>query len=234
MATNKPTNNSRRSIKHDIIDSANTKMLIAVSVGVFVVVFCLFAGRTLFSQSLYQQKIISKKQDTLKVLKNSRAEAEQLQTSYLAFETEPINLLGGNPTGSGPKDGDNAKLVLDSLPYELDFPGLSSSVEKILLDGGYTIQSIGGDDTGSTTDTTESTEVISSESSPVEIPFPFSISTSTESALTLLQTLENSIRPFHVTNLQIEAGGNGLELLIDMKTYYKPSVGLNVSEEVVK
>lgn len=228
-----------KSIKHDIIEKANNYMFISVSIAVFVVVFCLFATKALIDRGTYQQEVISRKQETLKVLENNRREAESLRESYVSFATEQINVLGGNPAGTGPRDGDNAKLVLDALPSELDFPALSSSVEKILLDGGYGIQSIGGDDSGfgsgNTDENSDSTEtIVTGQVSPVEIEFPFSVNASPESSLSLLQTLELSIRPFKLLALSIEGSGTSLELGISMKTYYQPQSTLQVTEEVVQ
>ena len=227
-------NKAQTSIKHDIIESANFRTLVTVSVAVFVVVFCLVAAKSLFSQSLYQQKIISEKKETLDVIKQNKVTATELAETYVSFIEEPINVIGGNPTGSGPRDGDNGTLVLDSLPSELDYPGLSSSIEKILLEGGYNIESIGGDDLGSTTADAGSTEVTGIESVITEIPYPFLVSSSPELSLSLVQTLESSIRPFSINTLKLEGGGNSLEVRIDMKTYYQPAVGLKVGEKVVR
>lgn len=220
---------------HELINKDSTKMLIAVSLAVFVVIFCLFAARSLFSQSVYQNKIISEKKAALKVVETNKDAVKNLEASYVSFATEPVNVIGGNPTGTGPRDGDNAKLVLDSLPDQLDYPALSSSIEKILLDGGYTIQSIGGSDSvtsivGLATDTANS----GGPTVPQEIPYPFKVSTSPQLALSLIQTLEASIRPFVITNLKIDSGSNNLELTIDMKSFYQAGTTLQVTEKVVQ
>lgn len=220
-------------------------MFTAIAAAVFVVVFCLFVSKSLLDQSAYNSKIIGKKDEALKTLQSSRQEAETLRESYVSFATEPINVLGGSPTGTGPKDGDNAKLVLDSLPYELDFPALSSSIEKILTEGNYTIQAIGGDDKSSIGSEAVDLPAPGSEADsgavapvpvntePVEVEFPFAVSTSIEGTMNLLRTLELSIRPFNITSLNLEGKGNNLDVRINMKTYYKPKVGLQVITETV-
>jgi hypothetical protein len=60
------------------------------------------------------------------------------------------------------------------------------------------------------------------------------VATTPESALSLMQTLESSIRPFSVTDLKIEGASNNLEISIGMKTYYQSSSGLQVGTKVVK
>lgn len=222
-----------KSTLHELINKDSTRTLIAVSIAVFIVVFCLFATRSLFGQSLYQNRVISEKKATLKVVEQNKKSASDLEASYLSFATETINVLGGSPTGTGPKDGDNAKIVLDALPDQLDFPALSSSIEKILVDGGYVIQSIGGS-SSATSAAAEDGSTPSVESGPVEIPYPFRVATTPQSALSLLQTLEASIRPFKLIGLKIEGGSNNLNLSIDMVSYYQNSTGLQVGEKVVE
>jgi hypothetical protein len=224
---------SHKSNLHELISKDSTKMLIAVSAAVFVVIFCLFAVRTLFNQSLYQNKIISEKKATLKVVEQNKAAVSDLESSYISFATEPINVIGGSPTSTGPRDGDNAKIVLDALPDQLDYPALSSSVEKILLDGGYAIQSLGGSDALRAINSTVTVEA-NGFTAPEEILFPFKVATTPQSALSLIQTLEASIRPFIITNLKIEGRSNNLELTIGMKSYYQASTSLQVSEKAVQ
>jgi hypothetical protein len=231
----KSNNNQQKSRLHNIIDKNNTKMLITVSGAVFVVVFCLVASRTLLNQSFYQNEVISKKKDALKTLEENIDSAGDLEASYLSFATEPVNVIGGNPTGEGPKDGDNAKIVLDALPAVLDYPGLSSSIEKILVGGGYAITSIGGSEDSAVTgavETGETSTVV--ESAPVQIPYPVITNSSPELALSLLQTLEKSIRPFNVSSVKIEGNGNNIGLTINMFTYYQPEKTLQITKEVVQ
>lgn len=218
------------SIKHAIVDQANTQMLIAVSVAVFVVVFCAFAVRSLISQSLYHQRVITEKRLALTTLEASRAEADALEEVYKSFATESVNVLGGDPDGDGELDGDNARIVLDALPSEYDYPALSSSIEKILEDGGYQIQSIGGSEDTSLS----SAGATSGEPEPVEIPYPLSVQTSPDDSVRLLQILESSIRPFYVDALRISGGGDTLGLNIDMKTFYQPGTSLQITTKEVR
>ena len=223
------------SIKHGIVDKANTTMLASIAGAIFIVVFCAFAVQALVSQSLYQQRVIDEKRDALEVLRSNKTAADELRTSYESFATEEINVLGGEKEGNGPKDGDNAKIVLDALPSEYDYPALSSSLEKILLDGGYQIQSIGGSEDRSQTPVDDGSDsVVSAAPEPIEIPYPFSIETSPEGTLQLLTILESSIRPFYVDSLRLTGQGNNLSVSIDLKTFYQPATGLQISTKEVR
>lgn len=226
--------NSNVSEKHSIIDKANSRMLIMISVAVFVVVFSAFAVRALISQSFYQNRVIAEKKEALRTLRDNNKKAQELEQSYLSFVTEPVNVIGGNPTGTGPRDGDNAKLVLDSLPSIYDYPAISSSIEKILLDGGFQIESVGGQEDPSLLEESESTTIITTQPDPVEIPYPFSVTTDAESGVRLLQILEASIRPFSVNSLSIVGQQSSLQIDIDLNTYYQPASGLVITTKEVQ
>jgi hypothetical protein len=220
--------------KHLIIDKANRKMVITISIAVFVVVFSAFAIRALLSQSLYHGRVITEKKLALSTLKENNKAAVELEQSYVSFVTEPINIIGGNPTGTGPRDGDNAKLVLDSLPSIYDYPALSSSIEKILLDGGFQIESVGGQEDANLQQDSSSGTITTSEPTPVEIPYPFSVQTDVSSAVRLLQILESSIRPFSINSLSLTGQQNSIEVDIDLNTYYQPASGLVITKKEVK
>ena len=224
-----------KSIKHAIIERNNSFIVGMVAAAVFVVIFCGFALNALVSQSLYQQKVISQKQDALDVLIDNKEQAEKLNQSYAAFATQQLNVLSGSSSGEGPLDGDNPKIVLDALPSEYDYPGLSSSIEKVLVDGGYVIESIGGrEDSSLAADASSSQTTSQEDAQPIAIPYPVVVSAAPQGAEKLLDTLQRSIRPIKIQSLEIAAEGNDLSISIDMVTYFQPETGLQVIEEVVE
>lgn len=226
-----------QSMKHIIISKANTVILVSVSVAVFIVIFCLFAIRALYDQGQYHSRVIAEKEDALKVAKKNSEAVTELQQSYVSFAKEPLNVLGGNPIGEGPNDGDNAKLVLDALPARYDYPAVASSIEKILVEGKYNIKTISGqeEDSDDTTDEVDKdSKVTTKPSEPVEIPFPFKISASPDSIISLLKTFESSIRPFSVTSLELKGQDDALETEIGISTYYQPKSGLQITDKDIK
>lgn len=225
-----------KSIKHAIIERNNSFIVGMVAAAVFVVIFCGFALNALVKQSLYQQRVIAQKQDALNILIDNKEQAEKLNNSYVTFATQQVNVLSGNASGDGALDGDNPKIVLDALPSEYDYPGLSSSIEKVLVDGGYSIESIGGREDSSLASTSSSGQGISSQedAQPIAIPYPVVLSAAPQGAEELLDTLQRSIRPIKIQSLEIAAEGNDLNISIDMVTYFQPETGLQVIEEVVE
>ena len=214
-----------QSQKHQLIDKANARIVISVSIAVFVVIFCLFSIRALISQGLYHNRVIGEKKDALSQLERNSASLSELEETYVAFTTEPINVIGGNPEGDGPQDGNNATIVLDALPAEYDFQALSSSIEKLLVEGGYPIQSLNGEDQSGAD---------GGGSGPSPISYSVGTETSLEGARTLLETFERSIRPFYIQSLTLEGSNQTLSVTLQLETFYQPGTGLEVTEKVVK
>ncbi len=209
--------NTHKSVKHDIIDRTNSKMLVTVGVATFMFVFSVFASRALISQSLYHGRVIREKELALRLLKENETTVADLKKSYDAFQSADKNILGGNPAGTGELDGNNAKIVLDALPSKYDFPALSSSIEKILRDGGYEIVSIGGIEDSALA---ESSTTASGTVAPVEMPYQFAVNADTEGIKRLLQTLEKSIRPIYVDSIQVQSGETVLQAQVNLRTFF--------------
>ena len=220
---------SHHSVKHDIISKNNTRTVAAVAVATFVVIFCAFALRSLFSQSLYHGRVIGEKEKALRQLEENKDVLNTLARSYQAFVTEQENILGGNPSGQGPLDGDNAKIVLDALPGKYDHPALSSSFEKILKGGGYDIDSIGG---------TEDSGIVNTavgKAEPMEILYSFSFSANADRTEALINTLERSIRPMSIDRFTVQSSdGSNLRTQITLRTYFTHASTFELGSKEVK
>lgn len=219
-----------RSQKHALVDRANAVMLSTIAITSVIVVFSFFIGKALIGQYAYQNKVIKEKKATLNQAKKNKANADQLVNSYKSFATDPINVLGGDPAGDGPRDGDNPRIVLDALPSQYDFPGLISSLEKLLISGGYTIDTLGGQE-----------EAVATEGDPAnptpqttEMPFSFVVTSTYGSVQQLTSTLEASIRPIHITHMTLQGTDAILKLTVDAKTFYQPLVTFSPVKEVLK
>lgn len=225
MAANVP----KLSAKHLMIDKANQSMVVVLAVASFVVMFCLVASYTLLGQLAYQNKVIQIKKTALTQLKSDISNTQNLVTSYKAFVTTPQNIIGGSSTGQGPKDGDNARIVLDALPSKYDYPALATSLEKLTLDNGLTIQSITGTD-----DEAAQTNTDSSTPAPVPMPFQLSVSGSYTNVKAFMSALQASIRPFQIQTLELSGNDANLTLTVTGQTFYQPSKNLNIKMEPVK
>lgn len=211
------------------LDRAKTVMVGAISGAAFVVMFSFVAARALLVQRSYQNKVIASQTKAVKQLKENIKSANQLALSYKTFVQQPTNIIGGSAKGNGPRDGDNAKIVLDALPSKYDFPAVATSLEKILLMHNAKIASISGID-----------EEIAQQSArqsmdqPVEIPFSIKLTSSYDADRVIVEVLQRSIRPIRIQSLQLAGKNSSLEMEVKAVTYYLPEVKLDFPTQVVK
>jgi hypothetical protein len=219
-----------KSVKHDIIDKTNSRMILTVGIATFIFVFSVFAAKALISQSLYQNRIITEKESTLSQINSNKKALEELKKSFDSFQSQAENILGGSSTGNGPLDGKNAELILDALPSKYDYPGLSSSFEKILKEGGYTIGSIGGTEDPTLASINEPVR----KTTTTEIPYAFTVNTDVEGMKKLLSTLERSIRPMYVDSMQIQVGDNLLQARVGLHTFFTQTKTYDLGSKEIK
>ncbi len=234
------------------IDKANANMVVILAVAAFLTVFSLVASRALVSQRGYQGRVIEKKKKALTQLKANNEAAKKLVTSYTAFISTPDNIIGGLPSGTGDRDGDNAKIVLDALPSKYDFPALVSSIEKVLISRNYIINSISGTDdeinqsssttpnsTASASENGQTTETSSASATgqsiqPVEMPFEVTVAGNLDSAQGLLDVFQLSIRPIRVFKFSLSGADDKLNIEVSAKSYYQPQKKVTIKLEAVQ
>jgi hypothetical protein len=217
------------SIKRNLIAKSNSTIVAITSGACFIVVFCIVASAALLNQLSYQNRVISADNSALSQLKSDLKATKSLVSAYNTFVSTPTNVIGGNPSGSGPQDGNNAKIILDSLPSTYDYPALATSLENILASQGVQIQSISGTDQATT-------EPSQSSSSPAPQPMPFQIIVvGNYSAIqNVVNAFERSARPFQIQTMELSGDQNQLTLNLAAQTYWQPAKNLNITAKVVQ
>lgn len=218
------------SLKRVQINKANTTMVAAAAGAAFLLTFTIVSGRALLSKRSYQGKVIDAKEKAVDQLQANIKATNSLVTSYKAFVSTPTNVIGGNPAGTGDRDGDNAKIILDALPSKYDFPALASSLEKIMKDNNIKINSIEGTDDEVAQQGGDKPD----SPSPVEMPIKFSVSTNLDGTKNLFSLLERSIRPFKVTAATLSGSNGDMTVDVEVTTYYQPEKGVTIEKKVVK
>ena len=213
------------------IDKANVTVVTVVSIAAFVTIFALVSVRALSQRYAYQSRVVSAREKAHDQLKKNIDAAGKLTDSYEQFVLPQENIIGGNSTGSGERDGDNARIVLDALPSKYDFPALATSLEKIAKNQGVIIENIQGIDDevnqGLTADTVTP--------KAIEMPFTLGIKGNYASVESLISTFERSIRPFVMNETILTASDDGtVRMSIKAKTFYQPEKSLQLKSEVVK
>jgi hypothetical protein len=218
------------SSKRALIDKNNTTIVAVTSVAVFVVVFAMVAAKTLASQATYQNHVISAKRAAVKQLKEDITAGNQLKTSYQAFVGTSQNVLGGSPHGSGAQDGDNAKIMLDALPSNYDFPALATTLETLLTNANVQITSIIGTDD----ELAQNSNQTSPSPEPVAMPFEVTVTGDYTAIQNLVSLFDRSVRPFQIQTLTISGDQSKLTLHITAQTFYQPAKSLKIGTTVVK
>jgi hypothetical protein len=218
------------SLKRAQITKANTTMVVATAIAAFALTFTVIAGRALLNKRAYQSRVITAKQKAVDQLQANIKATNSLVTSYKAFVGTPENVIGGNPNGKSDHDGDNAKIVLDALPSQYDFPALASSLEKIITTNNYKTSSISG------TDDEIAQENATTSGDPAAVAMPFQIAATTDltGAKGLSSILERSIRPIQVQSLGISGTNAQLQVSVKAQTFYLPGKTLNIQTKVVQ
>lgn len=219
------------STKRLAISKANTQMVLVIAVAAFVTVFSLVASKTVLSQNAYQSRVVKAKETAHQQLTKNITAAKILVNSYHDFVSTDTNSIGGLTKGTGDKDGDNGKIVLDALPSSYDFPALASSLEKILTSQNLKVGSITG------VDDQVNQEANISSPDPKEVPMPFSFTVTNAnyaSIQQLITTLESSIRPIQIDTIALSGASSSMEVTITAHTYYQPAKNLQITKEVVK
>lgn len=237
---------SRVSTKRLLISKANTTIVVAVGVAAFVTAFSLVTSRSLLAKRSYQAKVIGLQEKARDQLKTNIQAVDSLKVAYQAFVDRPENIIGGSTTGSGDRDGDNAKIVLDALPSVYDFPALATSVEKILTDRNYKITNISGVDNEAAVNPSAVTASgdqsaatipveITQTGAAVDMPFKLGAEGKYSAVIDLLSIFQKSIRPLYIEKITLSAGtDDAVQLLVEGKSYYQPEKNLKIESEVVE
>ena len=213
------------------VNKATATIVAVVGAASFVTVFSLVACRALISQRGYQSRVIAEKEKAKKQLISNAQAVEELKTQYKVFIETSENVLGGNPKGTGEKDGDNARIVLDALPSKYDFPALTASLEKLLTNNtNFKIDTIAGSDD----EVAQDAAAAEGEVKPIEMPFQIGITGNYQAVQDLTKLLERSIRPFSFQAINMDGTESEMKYFISANTYYQPTKKFNVTTKEVK
>jgi len=232
-------NLKKATTKQMSIDKTKAQLFAIVAGATIVSVFCLVAAKGYLSEASFLNRVADAKEKTLSQLEQNKKSSTELVAAYKTFAGSDPNLIGGAKSGTGDRDGDNGKLVLDALPSKYDFPALTASLEKLLK--GYTINSITGSDTTSadaaavSTTTTPTTTTTTTADSPVVMPFTVDTTSDFNGMKNLVISFEKSIRPFQFVTYEMKASSdNTVQATITANTYYLPEKNLMLGTKVVK
>lgn len=217
--------------KRVLINKANSSLVAIAGIAAFISVFSLVASKTLFSQLAYQNRVLNQKHATVARLRSNITAANQLETSYKAFTTTTTNVINGDANGTGERDGNNAKIILDALPSNYDFPALTTSLEKLITStNGLKINSI----TGTDDEVAQAANTSSGTPKSVAMPFTITVDGSYAAIQELIGKFEHSIRPIQVQSITLTGDQTDLTMTLTAQTFYQPAKSLAIGTKVVK
>ena len=201
--------------KRQQIGKANQTMFLAIA-GVSVVVgICVVAAVFLGQRILFGEKVLGEKAKTETTLQKNLAVVDDLKGNIRVLNTdEALQSVKLN-------DSDSAlQSVLDALPADANSTGMAASLQLKILGvvpdvniDSLKVEPVSGIEISSS----DTTAADSSEYGSGKIGFSFTVSTRSGNAEGLKQILlniERSIRPFNITNLNIESQGSRIVMSV--------------------
>lgn len=217
------------SLKRVALSKSNTQVVAVTAVAAFITVFCLVTANYLLGIRSYQAKILNADNVADSQLKRDVIAKNDLVSSYHAFVQKNPTLLGSNISTTNNLDYNNATIILDALPSQYDFPALTTSIQKMLQNGGFTVSSIGGTDESATISNTPS-----GNPSPVSIPFTFTINNASYSSVQqLFKTMQQSIRPMQIDTINLSGSDSSMQVSVTAHTYFQPGKKFKIGTETI-
>lgn len=207
---------------------ANNIAVIWACVAAFALAFTAISAYKLIGQIAYQNKVLSAKKTALNQLDANLAARDDLVDAYKVFNSGGQNAIGGNPTGTSDRDGDNAKIMLDALPSIYDFPRLATSIEALAVSQGVVITSM----TGVDDQVTQSQQTGSAQPQAVAMPFTVAVEGPYAQVQSFVRSLELSIRPIKVTAASFTSSDGNVTAAITAESQYQPARKFQVEKKV--
>lgn len=210
--------------KRQQISNANRMMFVWVAAVSAVVGIAAVLGLFLFQRLVFNEKILSKKQQTLSTLVANNKAVDGLEENVRLLNTNQSLLdVRAKP------DDTPLQVILDALPADANSSALGSSLQNVLLPANnisiesLTVNPVDGESSGSATDGV--------------MEFSFSVSapaSEINSLRELLKRLERSIRAINVTSQTIEMQGAKITLSVTAQAFYEPAKTIELKNETVK
>jgi hypothetical protein len=205
--------------KRQQISSANRMMFIWVAAGSGVVGIALVVSIFLIQQLIFNEKVLSKKSETISSLENSQKAVPELRNQIAVRNTDQALL------DSRAKDSDKPlQVVIDALPDSANTAALGASLQNVLIPGtGIQLESL-------------KVDLLDETSTDGVMTFLFSVSTDRGSIgelRNLQQRLERSIRAINVKSVLVETSAAKATMTVTGEAYYQEARKLELGTEPV-
>lgn len=201
------------SSRRDQVKKAGATVFIVTAVASVIVMFSLMSMRFLWERKSYNERVIKAKTSARDKIKTNLTNLDKLSEQYPQLDRSPST---------------NAAKILHALPPVYDYAALVTSIDSLASLSG--VQS-----TGTVSSDTSSAAVLSANTStPLEIPLTLTATGNYDSIKKYINNLQYSIRPIHITNINLSGTSSTLEATITGVTYYQPARSLDVLRSEIK
>ena len=220
--------------KRSQIAKANRTMFIWIAVASALVGSALVVSYFLAQKAIFNEEVLSLKQQTVSNLENNNKVAPELKSKLQVLDTNQALIL------TKANENDQAiQVILDALPADGNSLALGASIQNKLLlgvPGLVTVDSLIVDPIAGVESFSDDTTVDASEDEEGEsvnqVTFRLSIKASQDAVKTILSNFERSIRLITVTSIQIESQPEGDLVTIQGKAYFEPAKNIELRKEV--
>lgn len=223
-----------KTTKRQQITQSNRVMFLWITGASMIIGFSIVFIVFLVQRISFEEKVLSKQQETVNVLNKNLAAVSGLQDNIRVLESdENLKSVLLNPTQP------TVQTVLDALPSTANSTALASSLQSKILNRvpGVSIDSLRVDPVSGIETPTQGLQNSAGANAEGSISFTFSVGTplSNQSALReVLLNVERSIRPINITSLTIESQGNRVVMTVAGVGYYQPEQKVQLVKEVVR
>ena len=194
-----------------------------VAITILVILVGGLAVKSLGASFLLNQRIITKKNVAQKTLAADVVSAQAVTGQYQAL-------------------GEQSKLISDALPNGVDIPGLANAIEAMATSSGAQLSDVSSSGAAATTTpstttpsaTTSTAATVTSSTAPTPLPISISASVSYANLPRFLSSIEGSLRPITISDIQLSGTNAKLIITITATTYYQNPVTFTVTKETVK
>jgi len=213
--------------KRQAIDKAGKTMLLWVGIAAVAVSFLLVASQYIYSQFIYNNKVIGAKDKAAAQLTENLENIETLKSAF-------------GPLDSGTNPNVNSTKILNALPRELDTSAFGSSLQKVIGPrSGISLESVKIEESGESIiandpgnediQVSQTTEIV-----PQEIKATLTVAGSYDQLSKFIVDLERTIRPIKITTMNLSGSDTSTRAIIEMTTYYQPAKTVNITEKELR
>lgn len=216
------------------ITQTNRTMFLWIAVASALVGAGIVVSIFLFQRLIYNESVISKKQDTITTLNQNIEAVDSLKQEIRKLDVNSALL------SSRASDEDQAiRVILDALPSDANSLALGASLQSRLLRGieGLTIESLQVEPVYGVeviSDGGDGSDFSGDSAASGEITFNFTVSGNQGALKKALVNLEKSLRTISIVSLRIDGQPGGRqEMNIQGRAFYEPAVEIDFREEPV-